>query len=218
LRASHRGLRDSGSSVQSAKTALRFASLGAPLIGLDQLAPAHALLDQTRTYPKFFPVRTAQFEEIRHSCGSRRANPYASIALGCHMPRDAHLLGFGTAFAIDAGGISGHQAIQSAIDDLRLRRADIALAGAIQPPLNRAVVQGLSGAMIFSRGKTLQPFSRDADGTLPGEGGAIFVLKRLKDALRQGDRITPSSAHRHRGRFDRPAPAHTHSGTPDPCP
>jgi acyl transferase domain-containing protein len=102
----------------------------------------------------------------------------------------AHLLGFaGPAFVVDAGGVSAHQAVQGAMDDLLSRRADIALAGALQPPLNDAVLQGLAGAITFSRAKTLQPFSRESDGTLPGEGGALFVLKRLKDALRQNDRI-----------------------------
>jgi len=81
------------------------------------------------------------------------------------------------------------QTLQGAIDDLLLHRSDIALAGAIQPPLNKAVLQGISGAMTFSRSDTLQVFSRESDGSIPGEGGAIFVLKRLKDAIRQNDRI-----------------------------
>jgi len=192
-------LRDSGSSVSSLPTDRVALRLGyAPPFNPASINwLQHTLfLDQTLDLiRKFFPgAEPEQIEEIRAQLAGSlpEPNPYAFVsALGCTMASwTAHLLGFaGPAFAIDAGGISGHQAIQSAIDDLRLRRADIALAGAIQPPLNRAVVQGLSGAMIFSRGKTLQPFSRDADGTLPGEGGAIFVLKRLKDALRQGDRI-----------------------------
>ena len=33
------------------------------------------------------------------------------------------------------------------------------------------------------------PFARDADGTVPGEGGAFFVLKRRRDALAAKDRI-----------------------------
>ena len=153
-------------------------------------------IDQTiDIIQKFFPgAGPDQIEEVRLQLANSlpEPNPYAFIsALGCAVASwTAHLLGFaGPAFVVDAGGVSTHQALQGAMDDLLSRRSDIALAGAVQPPLNRAVLQGLAGAITFSRGKTLQPFSRDADGTLPGEGGAMFVLKRLKDALRQGDRI-----------------------------
>lgn len=192
-------LRDSGSSINSLPTDRVSLRLGyAPPFNPASINwLQHTLfLDQTLDLiRKFFPGAEAeQIDEIRTQLASSlpEPNPYAFIsALGCTMASwTAHLLGFaGPAFAIDAGGISAHQTIQGAVDDLLLRRADIALAGAIQPPLNRAVLQGLSGAITFSRDKTLQPFSREATGTLPGEGGAIFVLKRLKDALRQGDRI-----------------------------
>ncbi len=102
----------------------------------------------------------------------------------------AHLLGFaGPATTLECGAISAHQAFQQAIDDLLMRRSDIAVTGAIQPPITRPIMQGLAGSITFSRGKTLMPFSRESDGTLPGEGGAVFILKRLKDALRDNDRI-----------------------------
>ena len=192
-------LRDSGSSVNSLPTdrvALRL-GYAPPFNSASINWLQHTLfIDQTLDIVrKFFPgADPEQIDEIRAQLARSlpEPNPYAFIsALGCAMASwTAHLLGFaGPAFAVDAGGISAHQALQGAMDDLLLRRADIALAGAIQPPLSRAVIEGLSGAMTFSRGKTLQPFSREADGTLPGEGGAVFVLKRLKDAQRQGDRI-----------------------------
>jgi len=192
-------LRDSGSSINSLPTdrvALRI-GYAPPFNPASINWLQHTFfLDQTLDIiQKFFPgAEPEQIEDIRTQLANSlpEPNPYAFIsALGCAMASwTAHLLGFaGPAFVVDAGGISGHQAFQGAMDDLLSRRADIALAGAIQPPLNRAVLQGLSGAMTFSRAKTLQPFSRDSDGTLPGEGGAFFVLKRLKDAQRQGDRI-----------------------------
>jgi acyl transferase domain-containing protein len=153
-------------------------------------------IDQTLDIvQKFFPgAAPDQLGEIRKQLAASLPdpNPYAFLsALGCVIASwSAHLLGFaGPAFVVDAGAASGHQALQGAMDDLLSRRADIALAGAVQPPLNHPVLQGLSGTLLFSRGKTLLPFSREADGTLPGEGGAVFVLKRLKDALRAGDRI-----------------------------
>ena len=95
----------------------------------------------------------------------------------------------GTAAVIDAGNISGAVALLDAVNDLRTGHADIALAGAITPPLNRAYLEGLSGEITFSTKTEFQPFSKDNDGTIPGEGGALFVLKRREDALRDRDKI-----------------------------
>ncbi|MDD4102048.1 MAG: polyketide synthase [Kiritimatiellae bacterium] len=135
-----------------------------------------------------------QIDEIRVQMAASlpAPTPYALLSsLGCVIAAwTAQMLGFsGPAVVSDAGAVSGQQSLQGAMDDLIARRSDIALAGAIQPPLNNAMLQGLSGTLPFSRRKTLQPFSRNTDGTLPGEGGVFFVLKRLKDAVRQGDRI-----------------------------
>ncbi len=192
-------LRDSGSTINSLPTDRVSFRLGyAPPFNTASVnwLQHTFFIDQTLDIVhKFFPgADTDQLAEIRAQLAASlpEPNPYAFLsALGCVLASwVAHLIGFaGPAFVVDAGAASCHQAIQGAMDDLLSRRADIALAGAVQPPLNRAILQGLAGTIPFSRGKTLQPFSREGDGTLPGEGGAVFVLKRLKDALRQGDRI-----------------------------
>ena len=192
-------LRDSGTTVNSLPTDRVSLRLGyAPPFN-----PASVnwlqhtfFIDQTLDLlQKILPGATAeQLDELRRKITAAlpEPNPHAFLtAIGSVVASwTAHLLGFaGPAFVIDAGAVSGHQALQGAIDDLTARRSDIALAGAIQPPLNQPLLLGLSGTVVFSRGRELQPFSRDCDGTLPGEGGAMFVLKRLKDARRQGDRI-----------------------------
>ena len=192
-------LRDSGSSINSLPTDRVSLRLGyAPPFNTASVnwLQHTFFLDQTLDIvQKFFPgAGPDQIEEIRAQLAASlpEPNPYAFLsALGCVIASwTAHLLGFaGPAFVVDAGAASGHQALQGAMDDLLSRRSDIALAGALQPPLNRPVLQGMAGTLLFSRGKALHPFGRESDGTLPGEGGAVFVLKRLKDALRQGDRI-----------------------------
>ena len=95
----------------------------------------------------------------------------------------------GGATALDGGSLSGISALRAAMDDLRSGRADVALMGAITPPLSRASLEGLSGEMLFSAESELTPFDRDACGTIPGEGGAFVVLKRRQDALNAHDRI-----------------------------
>ena len=95
----------------------------------------------------------------------------------------------GAATITDAGMISAAAAIENAIDDLETGRADVALAGAMTPPLSRAYLEGVAGEVEFSSKPELHPFAQEQDGTMPGEGGAFFVLKRRADALRDHDRI-----------------------------
>jgi acyl transferase domain-containing protein len=192
-------LRDSNTSISSLPTDRVSLRLGyAPPFNTASVTwLQHTLfLDQTLNLIRnFFPATdNVQIEDIRRQLAASlpEASPYSFVsALGCALTAwTAHLLGFaGPAFVIDAGTISGSQTIQGAIDDLLLHRSDIALAGALQPPLNKSILQGIAGAITFSRNPTLQSFSRESDGTLPGEGGAILVLKRRKDAIRQNDRI-----------------------------
>ena len=102
----------------------------------------------------------------------------------------AHEISFsGAATALDGGVLSGISALEAAADDHLTGRADVALAGAVSPPFSRSLLEGLSGKIIFSEENELYPFDRDAKGTLPGEGGAFFVLKRRADALAAHDRI-----------------------------
>lgn len=95
----------------------------------------------------------------------------------------------GAATIMDGGILSGASTIEAAMDDLNSGRADIALAGALTPPLGYAYIEGLSGEVQFSTASELHPFAEDQSGTIPGEGGAFFVLKRRADALRDRDRI-----------------------------
>ena len=95
----------------------------------------------------------------------------------------------GAATIMDAGILTGAATLSDAVDDLLSGRADVAVAGALTPPLSRAYIEGLSGEVPFSQRPELHPFAQEQDGTLPGEGGAFFVLKRRADALRDRDRI-----------------------------
>ena len=95
----------------------------------------------------------------------------------------------GEATIMDAGLLTGAATLENACDDLLSGRADVALAGALTPPLSRAYLEGLSGETPFSTRAELHPFAHEPDGTIPGEGGAFFVLKRRADALRDRDRI-----------------------------
>ncbi len=95
----------------------------------------------------------------------------------------------GVATTMDAGMLTGAAVLRDAVSDLVSGHADVALAGALTPPIPRAYLEGLSGEVPFSVHTELHPFAQEQDGTIPGEGGAFFVLKRRADALRDHDRI-----------------------------
>lgn len=95
----------------------------------------------------------------------------------------------GPAHQIDAGGASSLVALEQGSASLVRGELDLVLAGGIQliDSMQRLVNTGPFPT--FSRAGAVRPFSRLADGTLPGEGGGLVVLKRLEDARAVGDRI-----------------------------
>jgi len=154
------------------------------------------VLDQTlEVIRRFLPTaRDDEMEVVREKLAESLPIPNAaSFLLGSgyrFVSWIARECSFGGAATImDAGMLTGAATLMDAVDDLTLHHADVAIAGALTPPLSRAYLEGVSGEVSFSTRPELHPFSEDADGTIPGEGGAFFVLKRREDALRDRDRI-----------------------------
>jgi acyl transferase domain-containing protein/phosphopantetheinyl transferase len=95
----------------------------------------------------------------------------------------------GASFVVDAASASSLVAVDLGARALVERRADLAIVGGVylQPDVDFPMVFCQLGAL--SRRGEARPFSRSADGTLPGEGVGVVVLKRLSDAERDGDRV-----------------------------
>ncbi len=95
----------------------------------------------------------------------------------------------GTQFTLDAACASSLYALKLAVDELRSGRADAMLTGGVSRPDPLYTQMGFSQLLALSaRGKPA-PFDGKADGLVVGEGAGLFVLKRLSDAVRQGDAI-----------------------------
>ncbi|MEO1225739.1 MAG: beta-ketoacyl synthase N-terminal-like domain-containing protein [Pseudomonadota bacterium] len=108
--------------------------------------------------------------------------------------RPAHLLARafaanGPAFCLDAACASSLYAVKLACDYLQDGTADVALAGAYSGTDNIFLHLGFAEINALSPTGMSRPFSRLADGLLPAEGAAMLVLKRLDDAVRNGDKI-----------------------------
>ncbi|MTH99048.1 type I polyketide synthase [Roseibium sp. RKSG952] len=108
--------------------------------------------------------------------------------------RPAHLLAgslgaAGPAFSLDAACASSLYAAKFACDLLRDDAIDIAYAGGVNGLYNILLHWAFSQINALSPTGRSRPFHRDADGLVPSEGAAVIALKRMADAVRDGDRI-----------------------------
>ncbi len=104
--------------------------------------------------------------------------------------RIAYLLGLrGPAVAVDTACSSSLVTVHLACQSLRMRESDLALAGGVSLTLRPETQLALGKwGMLSPRGKC-NAFDTQADGFVRGEGAGVVVLKRLTDAVRDGDRV-----------------------------
>ena len=104
--------------------------------------------------------------------------------------RISYLLGLrGPAVAVDTACSSSLVAVHLACQSLRLRESDLAMAGGVNLILRPETQIALSSWGMFSAHGRCRSFDADADGFVRGEGCGVVVLKRLTDAVRDGDRV-----------------------------
>ncbi|MHB1425895.1 MAG: beta-ketoacyl [acyl carrier protein] synthase domain-containing protein, partial [Gemmataceae bacterium] len=95
----------------------------------------------------------------------------------------------GGGYTLDAACASSLYALKLAADELRAGRADAMLAGGVSRPDCLYTQMGFSQLRALSPSGRCSPFDARADGLVVGEGAGVFLLKRLADAVRDGDRI-----------------------------
>lgn len=107
----------------------------------------------------------------------------------CMAGRIANLYNFhGPNYTTDAACASAIAAISSAVEGLVQNDFDVAVTGGIDRNM------GASSFIKFCKIGALsatgtRPYAEGADGFVMGEGAAVFLMKRLADAERDGDRI-----------------------------
>jgi acyl transferase domain-containing protein/NADPH:quinone reductase-like Zn-dependent oxidoreductase/acyl carrier protein len=110
----------------------------------------------------------------------------ASAAAG----RISYRLGLqGPAVAVDTACSSSLVAIHQACQALRLGECDLALAGGANVLISPATMITFSHAQMLAPDGRCKTFDAAADGYVRGEGCGVIVVKRLEDAIRDGDRI-----------------------------
>ena len=107
----------------------------------------------------------------------------------CIAGRIANIFNFhGPNYIVDAACASAMAAISAAAEGLVANDYDLAVTGGIDR--NMGVSSYIKFCKIGALSATgTRPYAEGADGFVMGEGTAIFLLKRLADAERDGDKI-----------------------------
>jgi acyl transferase domain-containing protein/NAD(P)-dependent dehydrogenase (short-subunit alcohol dehydrogenase family)/acyl carrier protein len=107
----------------------------------------------------------------------------------CTAGRVANLFNLhGPNFTVDAACASAMAAMDAAAQGLVERDFDVAIAGGVDRNMGASSFVKFCAIGALSPSGT-RPYADGADGFVMGEGAGLFVLKRLADAERDGDRI-----------------------------
>ncbi|MBF0099467.1 MAG: acyltransferase domain-containing protein [Desulfobacterales bacterium] len=118
----------------------------------------------------------------------------AYYGTGCALSpiagRISYNFGFtGPSFVVDTACSSSLLSLHLAVESLRLKECEIALAGGIHLLFHPGISVAFSQAQMLSPDGRCKTFDAAANGYVRGEGGGIVVLKRLSHALRDQDNI-----------------------------
>jgi acyl transferase domain-containing protein len=95
----------------------------------------------------------------------------------------------GPNYVVDAACATSHVALGNAVKDLLTDDCDYVLVGATQASCLVLELMLFCAIQGMSHLPALRPFDRRADGTMLGEGVGVLLLRRTKDAERDGNRI-----------------------------
>ncbi|QLL05501.1 SDR family oxidoreductase [Mycobacterium vicinigordonae] len=95
----------------------------------------------------------------------------------------------GTNCVIDAACASSLAALEVGLHELYLGESDMVITGGVDACNDISMFMCFSTVTAMSPTGDCRPFSDQSDGTMLGEGLAMFALKRLDDAERDGDQI-----------------------------
>jgi len=154
----------------------------------------------------FMGIGASDYSELEAMQGPDAINPYNgtgasnSVAAG----RLSYVLGVrGPSLAVDTACSSSLASLHLAVASLREGESDVALAGGVNLMMSPDSLVSLCKARMLSPDGRCKTFDASANGYVRGEGCGVLVLKRLSDAIAEGDNILAlvrGSAVNHNGR------------------
>jgi len=153
------------------------------LVSMMEKTPAFQNLDDAQ--------KAAAIEALRKGIEGDNPgyDPVHGILLNIEASRIAKHLGIrGTNYIVDAACASSMTAIEAGCGELLNGDHDQVIVGGVNTHLAPESFIGFAKMGTLSA-KGSWPFDQRADGFVLGEGSAIFVLKRMKDAIRDNNKI-----------------------------
>lgn len=141
----------------------------------------------------FIGIGTGDYGHIPFATGDRsHLDPY--YGTGTAFAAAAGRLSFffdwhGPSMAVDTACSASHAAVHYACQSLRLNECGMAIAGGVKLQMLPEIDLVLSRASMLAQDGKCKTFDASADGYVRGEGIGVVVIKRLSDALRDGDPI-----------------------------
>ncbi|MEE8523080.1 MAG: SDR family NAD(P)-dependent oxidoreductase, partial [Thermoanaerobaculia bacterium] len=138
-------------------------------------------------------ISTADYAELQTRHGDASSfGPFVATGntLSIAAGRLSYLLGLqGPSMALDTSCSSSLVAIHLACQALRTGECDLALAGGVNAILLPELTVQFAQTQVLASDGRCKSFDRSADGYVRSEGCGIVVLKRLSEAIRDGDPI-----------------------------
>ncbi|GHC90375.1 type I polyketide synthase [Streptomyces flavofungini] len=142
----------------------------------------------------FLGATTGDYADLVHRSAGDGSNvthhSFTGLDRSLIANRVSYVLGLrGPSLTVDAGQASSLVAVHMACQSLRNGESEVALAGGVElhlAPEKTALAQKFGGLSPDGRCYT---FDARANGYVRGEGGAVVVLKTLRRALADGDRV-----------------------------
>ncbi|HEY6934975.1 MAG TPA: beta-ketoacyl-ACP synthase II [Marmoricola sp.] len=129
--------------------------------------------------------------------GPRRVSPLAVPMLMPNAPAAQISLAYGARAAANtpvSACASGNEGVSLALDQIRLDRADMVLAGGTEAAIHPLPMAAFANMMALSKNEgdpatVSRPWDTARDGFVLGEGAGILVLEELEHAKARGARI-----------------------------
>ncbi len=203
IEATRQALQDAGIKPKSKELEDAITIIGGS--GVDEYAHVSAYINRTKFFRKFTPYlnelglnekeKEELFQDFTKAVQERGHEWHPAIStiggVVSSIPnRIAQVFGVkGFNMVVDGACGSSFVALSVACNALLAGDAKIAIAGGVDLGINPAIYIGFSKLGGLSVDGASNPFDKDANGLVIGEGGGVVILKRLEDAIADGDKI-----------------------------